>query len=331
MPQKDICRIRTILETVIRHVCANKIYILAIYLGRHTQIIITKSSASNALHSLARMAPSPTSSSPILSTSRLNNDGVSLLESGRLLEAMEYFQECIDQLFELQMKMWEQEYRDTATPSFSKHSDCCSESTCSTSSSSSSSDASSSCSSSPFKGWSEPALDSTLVLQDNTQSASVFLYSRAILLREEEGEASTSTSAARLSAYSTALHFNNALAHHLLLLTSQEHRTTANACISNKYYEESYRQYMRTANATNKQPTPDNDSFDLLRVALFNNMGAIYCNELARFRDANECFKAACGALGEIGEDEWHPLDGDEIYLLSMNTFMVPTSTSPAA
>lgn len=266
------------------------------------------------------MAPSPTSPSTVLSTSRLNNDGVSLLENGRLLEAMEYFQNCIDQLFEVQMKMWEQEYRDTATPTTSKHVDCRSEASTS----------SGSPYSSPFKGWSKPALDSSLVLQDNTQSASVFLYSRAILLHEEEEEeeASSSTkSAARLSAYSTALHFNNALARHLLLLTSQEHRTTANACISNKYYEESYRQYMRAANSKQR----DNGSFDLLRVALFNNMGAIYCNELARFRDANECFKAACGALGEIGEDEWHPLDGDEIYLLSMNTFMVPTSTSPAA
>ena len=107
-----------------------------------------------------------------------------------------------------------------------------------------------------------------------------------------------------------------------------------------RLYETAYLEYKA---ATSSSSSDDNDAqtyhHTLLCLALFNNMGVVFLSEIAQFRQASECFKAACGVMcglmkdnnGDSDDNRSEVLEGGEIYEISLNGFLVPSEACPAA
>lgn len=100
-----------------------------------------------------------------------------------------------------------------------------------------------------------------------------------------------------------------------------------------RHYEASYQEWKAATTTTDdslfkKEEDDDQHDMILLGLALFNNMGVVFCSELAKFREAFECFKAACGVMSRLDDT---CLKWEEIHELSMNALLVPTQACPAA
>lgn len=258
-------------------------------------------------------------------TSLLNNNGVQLFERELFLEAIGSFQLCLDQISEYQT---EQEF--ILVENMTNASDTTCEET-KTRDQECDDAASGEPSTSAFHGWSKSAKRSS-----STEAGSPFLFSRAIRIREQEGSSHNEHRDTLISAYKAALHYNLALTHHVLLLLrrSGEPRIVvfSSATFLHRHYEAAYLEWKTTA-ATTFFSRDEDALLDirLLGLALFNNMGVVFCSELARFREAFECFKAACGVMCCYLDDSSQVLEDDEIYEISMNACLVPSEACPAA
>jgi hypothetical protein len=248
----------------------------------------------------------------------LNNEGVRLYELGRLHEASNYFQLSIDEMIKMLIQIKEERAMEAAAAATheTSHSQQQQEQI-----------KEQNTTHSPIQGWSKP-LSGTKRPGDE-----VFCFSRAIRLRQSSEELRTPTQASGpgdLSIYRLALQYNKALVHHQI----------ASLAVKSKYYsadaEMAFHLYEQAFHSC-KSEGPEGSFYDtvdrgILMMALFNNVGAIFCNELARFHDASECFKAACGVvLGMDLSQLARTLDSDEMYLLSMNIWMAPKVVTPAA
>jgi hypothetical protein len=241
----------------------------------------------------------------------LNNEGVRLYELGKLQEASNYFQLAIDEMVKLLIQIKHE--RSTATEE--------------TSDSQQEQLIRRTAPQSAIQGWSRP------LPHTKRPGDEVFVFSRAIRLRESSEILRTPTQESGpgdLSIYKLAMQFNKALVHHQI----------ATLTVKSKYYstdaEMAFHMYEQAFQSCKSEST--RDSFyctvdrGIIMTALFNNVGAIFCNELARYHDASECFKAACRVvfgmdLSQLGQT----LDSDEMYLLSMNIWMAPKIVAPAA
>lgn len=258
-------------------------------------------------------------------TSSLNNDAVRLFEEELYPEAIDFFQLCLDQISEYQIDQEcniqdtsescedvkrQEQLQNTATPATTMPPP------------------------NPFHGWSKPAE------RPSTEAGSPFLFARVIRIRElqqlQPEESSPSSAVTRilpstdddhlsdtlLRAYKAALHYNLAVAHQLILLRKRAEPIISSAALVYRHYEAAYIEW-KTAKSENSP-----HDMNLLGLALFNNMGVVFCSEMARFREAFECFKAACGVMCGLDDEV---LEGDEIYEISMNAFLVPSEACPAA
>eukprot|EP00545_Synedropsis_sp_CCMP1620_P006194 CAMPEP_0119010614 /NCGR_PEP_ID=MMETSP1176-20130426/5133_1 /TAXON_ID=265551 /ORGANISM="Synedropsis recta cf, Strain CCMP1620" /LENGTH=249 /DNA_ID=CAMNT_0006963313 /DNA_START=51 /DNA_END=800 /DNA_ORIENTATION=- len=240
----------------------------------------------------------------------LNNEGVRLYEQGRLEEAKHCFQQCIDEMFELTVQIkqatlkspkegfdWQRE-QSSSQQQRAKHS--------------------------PIRGWSK------LLPYTKRPGEGVFVFSRAIILRDLKlSDKSASLQLGDVSLYKLAILYNKALTHHQI------------ACITvkSKYYSQDadmafhlYEQAFQCCKSEINQGFHGTTHRGILMLALFNNVGVIFCNDLARFHDALECFKASCGVVLSMDLSRLsRKLDPDEMYLLSMNIWMAPGHLTPAA
>jgi hypothetical protein len=210
-----------------------------------------------------------------------------------------------------------------------------------------------------------------------------FLFSRALLLHDsvlrEQADQEQCDAAAllfMLEVCTSAILFNLALVNHIqaichhssttyeahpsLLRDHQEDREdldlqgNADGTPSREAFVWNiYQNYERSFIGLKKITSANNDTtkhildLDVLVLALFNNMGVLFCNEMARFRDADECFQAVSGMVlcllhplaSSAGADQREAMHGllenrlseAEISGLCMNIWMVPKSSTPAA
>lgn len=243
-------------------------------------------------------------------TSSLNNVGVRLFEGGLLLEAIDLFQLCLDQISECYQIDQEQELMEGATTTNPGHKSG------NPRPMTPSEYAPSGPPPNPFHGWSRPA--KPLV------ACTPYLFTRAIRVRQPPMAVPISDSHVR--SYKAALHYNVALVQQVLLSKRTSPSSAAFIC---KHYEAAQLE-CKMAKATISMDGVSRD-MDLLGLALLNNMGVVYYSELARFREASGCFRAACAVMYELKCGSPGVLKDQEVHELSMNAFLAQSIACPAA
>lgn len=253
----------------------------------------------------------------------LNTKGVHLFENNLFVEAIDSFRLCLDHLVEYQVdKKYNLEdktnNRDADCEGVEVSVETATSDDIGTNGREPGGDPETKeASPSPFSGWSEP----TIKQGQSMESGTPFIFSRAIMVQYDPFSATTDD-LTHLHTYKAALHYNLALTQQMLLLTRQSGEPTSSPARIYKHYEAAYHEWKRVKSDENDDHTA------VLGLALFNNMGVLFYSEFARFREALECFRAACGVM----HDRCHPvLKGEEIYEMSMNAFLVPSEGCPAA
>jgi hypothetical protein len=252
----------------------------------------------------------------------LNNEAVRLFELGELGAAKDFMQLSIDELFELTCDGIEESsfQREASMLNYEELN--------------------------IVQGWSRPSCSVTVLVKEETFA---YVFSRAILLkepsiqdswqvqREEENQGGRNTHASRMKIAKKALDFfqvftlfNRALICHSIALQEGECR---------QLMEATYRLYEDVFSCSERIKRLARDAhllhtLDILALALFNNMGVMFYQNMARFDASFQCFHAARGLILRI---ELHSmpgdmvLDDDEVVKLSTNICMVPLCTTPAA
>jgi hypothetical protein len=173
-------------------------------------------------------------------------------------------------------------------------------------------------------GWSKPISPSS---NERLSCEGVFLFARAVLLkRPPQQNASTEhpvNTSFILDLYSTITLYNKAILYHVLACQSAESDLAQNAY---DHYELAYLSCRRI------DPGYTYFETQMLNLALFNNMGALFYCDMARFQDASQCFRATYGLIFRIDVNELRRVLGaEEIEHFSTNIFLIPCCSTPAA
>lgn len=251
----------------------------------------------------------------------LNNEGVRLYEQGNLQAAKNYFQLCMDEMFKVLAIMKLQ--GDTPFEAQHVHFDNLPPSKDGRKSHS------------PIQGWSyplsSPSTTATFFWPDDEQDEKQFvLFSRAILLcASSETTRSTQRSLADLRIFKLAIQYNKALTHHQIARRSTT-RSSEDTEIAFYMYELAFQSCKEEC--SNHQEGGFSTTLDqgIIVLALFTNMGVVFCHNLGSYEEGTECFKAACGIiLGMDIPQLQHVLDQQELYQLSMNIWRAPKMGVP--
>lgn len=249
----------------------------------------------------------------------LNNDGVAAYEEGTLDISTKKFQRSLDKILDLRV--------DLRRINLAKGADV-EESNPSESSESSSSSSSSKDAKNPIQGWSAPT--------ETADDQYAHLFSRMVLLEPQElcDTISDTNLLTVIQICTTCILFNKSISLH----SSDPGEQPLSSAVSKVFGT-----YERTFNAFGqlkrheKKKGKGNDTqlcfhLDVLVLALFNNMGALFLHEMAQYHDAAECFRAGSGVLLRLQSKQIEEtLTEKEISEMCMNTWMVPMSTTPAA
>lgn len=275
---------------------------------------------------------------------KLNNEGVRLYEKNAICEAASFFQLCLEEIFELKAGHFEREERLTKIVATlreeqhpvrvapmapapllpSRQQPLCQQDG----------------SLQPLLEWSKPLPFSALSNTAEEAEYPAFLFSRAVFLREQNNLSAEQKGVnfmLMLEICTSTILFNKALVNHMsivsgnpLPLCPQEHKSGAIWNIQYDY-ERSFDGLQRVCNQLEKDARSTRSvDMDILILALFNNMGVLFCNEMARFHEASECFMTVSRLAVQLGESE-NVLSNDEISSLFRNTWMVPKMATPAA
>lgn len=229
----------------------------------------------------------------------LNNEGVASYEEGKIPAARVKFQVCLDELFELKVELQGRELEKGAKSDYSS---------------------SSTTESSPIRGWSAP------IETANDQYS--HLFSRLVILEPQLRDLPYTTFLAVVEICTTCILFNKSLSLH------SSDPNLAPSAVSSVFgtYERTFnafRQLRRHQKSDDKQLR---FHLDVLVLALFNNMGALFLHEKAQYHDAAECFRAGSGVILRLHSKQLEEtLTEQEISDMCMNTWMVPVFTTPAA
>jgi hypothetical protein len=277
---------------------------------------------------------------------KLNNEGVRLYENNDNCEAASFFQLCLEEIFELKAGYFEREERLTKiaatfdeqrvvgapmspppllpTPNqkTNRQQDG---------------------SLPPILAWSKPLLSPSSTCFANTAEEGeypAFLFSRALFLYEQKNLSAQQKGVnfmLMLEICTSTILFNKALVNHISAvcghappLCPQENKSGAIWNIQYDY-KRSFDGLQQICNQLEKdEKSTRSADMDILILALFNNMGVLFCNEMARFREASECFSTVSRLTLQLGELE-NVLSNNEISSLFRNAWMVPKMATPAA
>jgi len=177
---------------------------------------------------------------------------------------------------------------------------------------------------SPIKGWSKP-------LYNTKQDGSAVIFTRAIIMNDYECPPDNANYYFLLNGASIAVLYNMSLLNHMMSDSMGQISSAIN--IAYNGYDESF---------DNAREMFGNlplglFSFHLkvLIFALYNNMGALYHNNLSRSKEASECFRAARKQLNE--NDLLHSmlqqnlLTPKEVHDFSINMVAVMFTTMSSA
>lgn len=264
---------------------------------------------------------------------KLNNEAVRLFETNEISEAETFFQLCLDEIFELKIGYMEKKRKVSRVAATmrgpSAQTSCHGKA------------AYHKCLLNPLLGWSKPHFaSSSNGSNDGTQQGDypAFIFSRALFLRKpsyvqcQRGEDFTFL----LEICTSAILFNKAIinhirtaCNHLLPSCTQQQRSFTIWNVQNDY-EQSFNALKRLGKLLDDDKTTSFLDVNILVLALFNNTGILYCNEMARFSDASDCFCIVSRVALQL-RDLDQRLNKEEISSLCRNAWMVPTIATPAA
>jgi len=183
-----------------------------------------------------------------------------------------------------------------------------------------------------IKGWSQQPLS---MKNSSRQSGNYAVaFTRAIYLRENDeiflndDDIDAISLVLSLDVLTIALEYNTSLMNHLL----SDSQGQLSAAVDDAYhgYEQTFL-ICKEMNTSLCYVSVDN--LKILILALFNNMGVLYFNNMSRFQDAAQCFRASKNQLSCLGKKllEQGILSPSEINELSMNLWAVPLTSTAAA
>eukprot|EP00547_Thalassionema_nitzschioides_P013468 CAMPEP_0194243132 /NCGR_PEP_ID=MMETSP0158-20130606/8446_1 /TAXON_ID=33649 /ORGANISM="Thalassionema nitzschioides, Strain L26-B" /LENGTH=227 /DNA_ID=CAMNT_0038978357 /DNA_START=166 /DNA_END=846 /DNA_ORIENTATION=- len=170
---------------------------------------------------------------------------------------------------------------------------------------------------SPIKGWSLPAKSS----KKTSDEGFSLPFSRIMLLQDCNAQPA---SLFRFNVVTLAILFNSAVVNHAY---SDSHGQITEAIEA--AYEGYENAFMILENLID-DPDRSSSSFSLhskiVRAALFNNMGALFHNNLCRYRDATRCFRSYQHMMGVMDKQVLQNgfITTEELLQLSMNLLVVP-------
>lgn len=160
-------------------------------------------------------------------------------------------------------------------------------------------------------GWSKPPIPANV----NPKSGNdIFIFARTVFLERRPNDAMW------LRVYLAFTLFNLAIAVHVE--ATLHSRLAIRFEAASRLYQMSF--------CTLKQIGYVGD--DLLLVSIFNNSGAIYFSEFARYGDAKQCFITVSQLLASRKSDSmWRFLNNTEVAELIMNLFIQEVRCAPVA
>jgi hypothetical protein len=276
---------------------------------------------------------------------KLNNEGVRLYENNEICEAASFFQLCLEEIFELKAGYFEREERLTKiAATFNEEQQGAGAPMTPAPLLPSPNQKTLPCqndgSLQPLLEWSKPLLSSSFTNTAEEGEYPAFLFSRAVFLREQKNLSAEQKGVnfmLMLEICTSTILFNKALVNHISAvcghpppLCPQENKSGAIWNIQYDY-ERSFDGLQQVCNKLEKDARSTRSvDMDILILALFNNMGVLFCNEMARFHEASECFTTVSRLALQLGESE-NVLSNDEISSLFRNSWMVPKMATPAA
>mmetsp|Transcript_6174 Transcript_6174/g.9482 ORF Transcript_6174/g.9482 Transcript_6174/m.9482 type:complete len:238 (+) Transcript_6174:74-787(+) len=158
----------------------------------------------------------------------------------------------------------------------------------------------------------------------------VIMFTRGMFLEHfdpSKTQEESSEFASHLEVVTLTLFYNASMINHLYSYTTKQISQISNgAC---KGYEIAF----SILNRIDEQSPDICIPMKLLKIALLNNIGVLFCNDMCRYRDAAECFEVCrgemCALVGVFLIEE--KLTTTEAQQLSTNIFAVPFAATPAA
>jgi len=156
----------------------------------------------------------------------------------------------------------------------------------------------------------------------------VIMFTRGIFLEEHDHLLDKASSfSPYLEMITLALFYNASMINHFYSYMAGE-----DSLISNGAYI-GYEVAFAIFNKIDRQSSYISIQMKLLKLALFNNIGVLFCTDMCRFRDAAECFEAFREEIPSLIEVL---LDGEDMTTteaeqLSSNLLAVPCVATPAA
>jgi len=238
--------------------------------------------------------------SEIKSLIYFNNQGMQHFENGNFDKAKAFLRSAVIELNNL---------RETYEPIISQDEPVCGDQFCVENGS-------------PIQGWSMP-------FQRPERDDCAITFTRAMLLSDNESFSYFDDQAClfHLNVATVVLLYNTSLLNHVFSDANGQISTVVNEAYHG--YEEAF------VISRNMKETSSTFAFHLtvLTLALFNNMGVLYYNNMCRFADAAQCFRASRKKLNMLGEKNATSqiLTIKEVHNLSTNLLMVPRATTCAA
>lgn len=174
----------------------------------------------------------------------------------------------------------------------------------------------------PIKGWSKE------LKSEATQDGYSLMFSRIIFLSQNQSCDCSLPSSMYVDFVTLCVLYNMAILHHI--------QSDSKGPIS-EAIEAAYHAYKQAILISKKFETIEcarfSYDFELLKLALINNLGVLYHNNFCRFKDAMRCFKSWRKHMDAL-EEEFILADvmtPEEILNFSMNLLVVPTAAAPSA
>mmetsp|Transcript_11534 Transcript_11534/g.16924 ORF Transcript_11534/g.16924 Transcript_11534/m.16924 type:complete len:240 (+) Transcript_11534:118-837(+) len=174
----------------------------------------------------------------------------------------------------------------------------------------------------PIQGWSEQLRPRTI------EGEGAIVFSRMIIMNQYDSINYAMASSRYKDIVALSLMYNLGLLHHL-----QSDSTVQNS----KAIEATYHAYKQAILISQKFEKTECTIFpfdlEALRMALINNMGALYNNNICQYRDAIRCFRSWRRHMDILEAEFVHHslMTPEEILQFSMNMLIVPIAASPAA
>mmetsp|Transcript_15108 Transcript_15108/g.23201 ORF Transcript_15108/g.23201 Transcript_15108/m.23201 type:complete len:258 (+) Transcript_15108:128-901(+) len=174
----------------------------------------------------------------------------------------------------------------------------------------------------PIEGWSQP-------FRDPMQDDYAIMFTRAMFLKEFDCDHHFDDESRlfHLNVATIVLLYNTSLLNHVFSDSNGQISAVADAAYHG--YEEAF----VISRTMDKCSTNFSFQLQVLTLALFNNMGVLYYNNMCRFRDAAQCFRASRKQMNILGERllQQEIMTAKEVQQLSTNLLTVPYATTPAA